>query len=514
MDLMPPEEREELRALRRLKEIERRAGLVAYRPHEKQEMFHRAGGFKFRFVRTGNRFGKSVCGAAEDLAFALGARVWLDKSDPAYTLGIPKHATKGLIIVADWDKAREIFTNQEKGERCGKLMALLPEAHFEGVHKNQSGEIDCVMVKCLHGGTSLIYLDTVKSFKSNAMGQESSDWDWIHVDEPIPKAQWTANRRGLMDRKGKAWFTCTPIAEQWINDMFIPQSRLKDDFHAGYVRKDAPDRWILTGSSFENPYVDREEVESFSEDLSPEERAARIYGRPQAYAGVVYSEFKSEEHKLTELPVGWKDWDCPPDNYTIRVSIDPHPKTPHAVLFAATAPTGQTIIYREYFCHVMIEELADAILDILAGREAQVVICDPSAFVADPISGAMWVDTLWKKGIPAQKSVKDLQHGIPKTKQALASKIDGKPMLRFAPSLQRTFYEFDVYVWDSTKDNKPVDKNDHMMECLYRLAMNGLDYIDPSEDKEYDPGQMPLDGDLSVPGYNTAREWSRNLNAA
>ena len=56
---------------------------------------------------------------------------------------------------------------------------------------------------------------------ANPMGLESSQWDWIHVDEPIPEAMWNAVSRGLMDTGGSAWFTCTPIAEQWINLKFI-----------------------------------------------------------------------------------------------------------------------------------------------------------------------------------------------------------------------------------------------------------------------------------------------------
>ena len=48
---------------------------------------------------TGNRFGKSTCGSAEDCAFALGARLWLPEGDPIRHLGIPGRATKGVILV-------------------------------------------------------------------------------------------------------------------------------------------------------------------------------------------------------------------------------------------------------------------------------------------------------------------------------------------------------------------------------------------------------------------------------
>ena len=69
---------------------------------------------------------------------------------------------------------------------------------------------------------------------ANPMGLESSQWDWIHVDEPIPEGMWNAVSRGLMDTGGSAWFTCTPIAEQWINEFFLPVKMMKNQFEEGY----------------------------------------------------------------------------------------------------------------------------------------------------------------------------------------------------------------------------------------------------------------------------------------
>ena len=56
-------------------------GLPFYKPHPKQEKFHRAGEFKRRYVRTGNRFGKSDMGAAEDCSWALGYRPFFSEGD-------------------------------------------------------------------------------------------------------------------------------------------------------------------------------------------------------------------------------------------------------------------------------------------------------------------------------------------------------------------------------------------------------------------------------------------------
>lgn len=512
------EELQRLNILRRLKMLKETNGLAAYRPHKKQDMFHRAGKYKFRLLRTGNRFGKSTCGAAEDAAWAVGARLWVDKDDPLYTLGMPKRATKGLILCADWDKAREIFTSEADGDSKGKLMAMLPKDSILHRHKNQAGEVDCIEVACIWGGASTIYLDTIRSFMSNPMGQESSHWDWIHVDEPIPKAMWEANSRGLMDKNGSAWFTCTPISEGWITDMFVPNRNLRDSFDEGFESPGGSEKllpkgtaWTMTGSTVENSTLSKEAIAIFSAQLSPEDRAARLEGHPRNLAGSIYKEFDRAMHEYQDLPIGWDDFDSPPANYTIRVSIDPHPKTPHAVLFTATAPTGQTFVYHEIFEHMLIESLCEKINCILAGRSPTLILCDPSAFVADPVHGTQWADEFYRCGVNVTPAPKDLKAGIPAVQRALKHRDPkGAATLLFSSSMSRTLYEFDAYVWDPKKPDKPRDKDDHCMECLYRLVLSGLDYYNPQEDLPANFG-APMTFDSSLPTFDN-KGWVKSLN--
>lgn len=490
----------QLQKLRRLAQIKRDNGLAFYRPHAKQELFHAAGAFKRRYVRTGNRFGKSTCGASEDLAWAIGERIWYPQGDPRRTAGIPKRSTKGLIIVADWDKAREQFTNQQEGAAMGKLFKLMPKAAFKGVHKNQAGEVDMVMVQSIHGGISSIYLDTVKSFASNPMGQESSDWDWIHVDEPCPKDMWVANSRGLVDRGGSAWFTCTPITQPWINEYFIPRHRQRDEFGDG-LGDEAASKWVMTGTMMDNPILPRESIEMFSNDMSPAERESRIYGRPKSLNGVIYKSFDRERHVYHDVPKGWNDFDDPPRNYCVRYAIDPHPRTPHAVLFAATAPTGEVFFYKEIFDPCYIETLADNILITLDGRVPVTELCDLSAFNVNPIDGGCWADIFWRKGLGVGPASKELTAGIVRVEQELSRPNN----LYFSSALNETLSEFDSYSWDPKKE-KPVDKNDHMMECLYRLVVNGLHYINPIDPPTKPDKGLILDKlDLSLP-FNYKRD--------
>ena len=49
----------------------------------------------------------------------------------------------------------------------------------------------------------------------------------------------------------------------------------------------------------------------------------------------------------------------------------------------------------------------------------------------------------------------------------------------------RTLYEIEGYMWDK-ETNKPVDKDDHMMENLYRICLLDTQYFSP-ELEFYEP---------------------------
>lgn len=469
----------ELLNLRRLSKLKKDYGLLFYQPFEKQDMFHSAGEYRRRYVRTGNRFGKSTLGAAEDCAWAIGERVWYPPGDPRRTVGIPKRPTKGLIIVSDWEKANEIFSNKVDGVAQGKLFKFLPKESLGSCPKNNAGVIAEINVKSIYGGMSTIYLDTVKSFKSNPVGQESSDWDWIHVDEPCPKDMWTANSRGLIDRDGSAWFTCTPINEPWINDMFIPRNKLRSEI-TGHIALDE-DHWMITGNSYDNPHNTERALKIFEKGLTDAEKLCRIRGIPLALSGLVYKEFAPDVHVLTKLPYGWDSWLKPPTNYTFRIYIDTHPQTPHAVLFAATCPYGPVYYWHEIFRQCLIQDLCDEINELTMGYEVESYLIDPSAFVISPIDNKSFADVFFENGIPVEKAPKDLTRGIQETQQFLGSRVKTPlgsviPKCFFAPHLTETLWEFDHYEWAQGK-NKPVDKDDHMMENLYRSVISPHDYV-------------------------------------
>jgi hypothetical protein len=470
----------ELELLHKQLSIVDKGGIEFYKPHPKQDLFHRAGHYKYRYMRTGNRFGKSDMGAAEDVAWCVGERLWLSENDPDRFKGIPQHAVKGLLVVINWDKAEEIFTSLAEGERRGKLFKMIPADALVDFHRNQQGKINRIEIKSRWGGSSQLYLTTVKTFKNDALSSESSDWDFIHVDEPLPQAMWEGISRGLMDRNGHAWFCCTPLDQPWINDFFVPNKRSTT---AQLLQQGT--KWMMTGSSRDNPYNSKEGMDGYFAGLDERTRRCREDGEPLGSSGVVYSEFDRSVHVYNFVPHGWKKANQPPKSYTIRIAIDPHPSTPHAVLFAATAPTGEVFFYAEYFEPVDLEELTKSIKETLNGHEPEIILLDPLAFINNPVDNTTMAQKIEEGGLVVVKAPKDLTRGILEVKRALKERIHTQrgahPRLLFSEDLLETLWEFERYMWDPKHANKPIDKDDHMMENLYRLVINGLEYVHLSD---------------------------------
>lgn len=475
MPLADTTDPEELLAKRQLVELKRRRlevaredGLPFYRPHPKQDRFHRSLA-KRRAAFTGNRFGKSTMGCAEDVAWLRGCRPWLPKTDLAYRSGIPQHPVKGLVIVNDWDKAKEIWTGVD-----GKIWTFLPRNGFvKQVTRNHSGSIDTMVCNSPFGGVSTLRFDTVKSFMSNPMGAESSDFDFIHIDEPCPEAQWKAVSRGLVDRSGCAWFTLTALSEPWITDKFDVEGDWQLPF--GFVIEGT----IYDNSKANGGYLPPDAIAAFEKDLTPDERECRLFGKPLHKAGLIYKQFQMDRHVLVDLPKGWESWTRPPVDWSYYYYIDPHAKVPHMVLFVVCDPHGHTYIYHDIFERCLIRDLCAEMHKVLDGRRVIRGRIDPIATIEDQISGSTWADDFALHGFPCDKAVKDPIHGI----ERVQAELTREPLtLHFTPACRRTLWEIKRWHWNE-ETNKPVDVDDHSMECLYRAILDNPVYVDPDNQR-------------------------------
>ena len=505
--LRAAELRREKELLVKAKKLRDAYGINFYRPHWKQHKFHTCDATG-RYGRTGNRFGKSEMGIAEDIAWCYGGRVWYreafdvidgervvreqhpgGRDHPFVTRGIPRHPVKGLLLVVDWDMADKVFTNQTNDTKtCGKLFKFLPKDAIGKVHLSRGGHVDKVEVKRpteFGGGISTLTIDTIESWKHNKLGGESADWDFIHVDEPVPEAMFKSYARGLMDRNGKYWFTCTPLDQMWINDKFIPDARLKGDTSEG-VREG--DHYVITGSIYDNPYRNPAGVAEFESGLTDDEKQCRLHGVPLAMAGLVYKEFQYDEHVLSALPKGWKEWHQPPANYTIRVAWDVcGARRPQAFLYAATAPDNSVFVYDEQYYEPLIAPNLDLMKKKVKGYYVADQLVDPLAMVKSPVTDTCPIlDLAAEYELYFDAGSKDKVTGISTVKERLMERgqVSNKPTIFFSPKLKRTLYELTHYSYDVEK-NEPREENNDQMENLRRLLLTGCSYIEPPNDADY-----------------------------
>lgn len=507
------EARAEQERLRRQKQLVQNYGLNFYQPHAKQDKFHIAGDKVGRYCRTGNRGGKTKAGAAEDVGWLLGGRVWyrnsfdvLDgernvvrhhigsKNHEFITKGIPSHPVKGLLLVNDWDKATEIFTNRQGSyENWGELFKLIPRDALGRPHVSRGGHVDQIPVKRLTefgGGESILYVDTVESYKHANMSAESSYWDFIHFDEPCPRDMFVAHKRGLVDRNGKFWINCTPLTEMWINDEFLPPNqyvvdRAPNGLEFDKLAEGGGSRYMITWSIYDNPHNSKEAIAEFEAGLNREERECRLHGLPLNMAGLIYKEFVYDMHVLPNVPEGWKDYHLPPKNYTIRIWLDYHIRLPQAVLFFATDPQGRVFVYDELFVDNLIEPVAKAIVAKTRGYFVTDMEIDKLAILPHPVTEESIIDEFAKYDLFFEPASKDRALGINKVREKLAERDNfGNATIFFSPRVRETLFEFARYVYDPKK-NVPIDEDDHMMENLYRAVLNGLSYIEPPDDSDY-----------------------------
>ena len=468
-----------LELYRQKKDILSSNPLRYYRPHPKQQKFHEHGDKKFRACFAGNRFGKSQMGVAEDVAWLLGYRPWVPEGSPFRTLGIPQRPVKILVITTDWDMVDKVFTS-DRGE-MGKIWRMLPKGIKVRKKRNHAGVISEIEIE--NGST--ITFSTVKSFATNPQGEESTDWDGIHIDEPCSHDQWKAASRGLIDRGGKAWFTLTPLREPWIYDMFFN----RDDFDKLAEGMMSDKLFAISGNTYDNIYLLPEDIADFETSLSEDERQCRIEGIPLELSGMVYKEFRYDRHVYSKCPFGWDAMDSPPEWYPITVSIDPHPQTPTAVLFEAAGPDGTLYFFDEIFQKDTVENICAEIKRRVSRYKSVKFIADPSAFNEHAMTNECLARDFQRCGIPIRKSSKQLSQGLLRTKQELSITYKGNPVrdhafdmeaprLVFSAHLRRTIYEFRHYVWDE-KENKPKDKDDHLMECMYRILLENPRFFDP-----------------------------------
>jgi hypothetical protein len=158
----------------------------------------------------------------------------------------------------------------------------------------------------------------------------------------------------------------------------------------------------------------------------------------------------------------------------VDIAIDVHPREKQAVLFNATDPKNDRYACDEIWGHGNGKWIAESILRKVKYHSYRVnrVIIDPLSKGDSNNDNSVYetISTiLMQNGMILETATKDKEQGILEVKNHLFGP-NQQPSQFFFDDLVRTIYEIEGWMWDKDTQ-KPQDKDDHMMENLYRLAL-------------------------------------------
>jgi hypothetical protein len=177
----------------------------------------------------------------------------------------------------------------------------------------------------------------------------------------------------------------------------------------------------------------------------------------------------------------------------IVISIDPHDRNPHGVLFAGLDSDNNWYVFDEILHACVITDLAAMIHKKLGTLgPPRICVMDTHGNIVQSTSGISVKTELARKGIYALDAHKDFQAGRFKVAGLIAhDEVNGKltkaPKLYVTRNCVNVIREFRHYVWDEwiRKRNKydpkerPLKRDDHLMDALRYCVMLDVVYRPP-----------------------------------
>jgi len=500
--------------------------LALLRMNPTQERFIRIKNARGRLPRTrlfeaGNQSGKTTIGVAEDLAHAMGFRPWLRQTDPDYRIPIrvPNQGIVGCEVAG-----QTLAQNIEP-----KFMEFL--TRFCGAQKERYSDGS---IKSLYLANDLFGrpCGSTIHFRSYVQPAESFEGilaDWIHWDEPPPRAILNAAERGKMKTNAPSWLTMTPLKEPYIYDLFTLHAFNNggEDQEIAIFRCPTWDNcqdWCrdcdetIEENKPENLAIDqirpvdkcpkcgrvmgfmpREGIDNYLKKITDQdEREAREEGKWKHLSGLVYKELDRSIHQ-------YKDFDIPSDWMRIEI-LDPHDARPSRWLFGAVSPEEIVIndkpanrIY--WYTYLLPTGNIQEIARKVKIRRAEMGYKEPAMVILDAKFGSKttktgleetsWEEELGKAGIKnivlSHSAPGDVALGHKRVKEYLAPQYSSTrngsfPGMMFAAEGCKgdrgPWQDMTNYQWQEGTD-KPEEAYKDMCDCVRYAALEQPVYQRP-----------------------------------
>jgi len=393
----------------------------------------------------GNRLGKTTIGTVIGVSTVFGRWLWDDRKIDF----VHCHPRRVRYIGQGWE-------SHIKAVVVPALKFWWPKNRPLETRKNNQG-VDAIW-KDLSTGSSLEIMSTSQA--SDVF--EGWAGDLVVYDEPPPRDIRVACARGLIDRQGRELFGATLIKEAWLHREVI-KARLEDG-------KPDPSVFNVTGAIWDNVGygLTVEGIEQFARTLKPEEKQARLYGKPSYLSSLVFPRFQREQHVKAPFKI--------PLDAIVDISIDFHPSKKWAVVFLATTKANFKYICKELWEHGNPKAIAEEIIRIVKAGDYRVGQCiiDPLAKSGEPNNNDVYsimANVLGAHNISLEVASKDKDNGIALVNDLLWTE-NQMPGLWFFDDCPMTIKQVEDLMYDP-ESLKPtaVKVDDDFTECLYRLAL-------------------------------------------
>lgn len=381
---------------------------------------------------------------------------------------------RGRIVSTPTNVQKNIIPEMKTWFPKGRYTAKRGNKTFESIWTTDSGwEFD------------------IMTYEQDSMEFEGVTLGWAWFDEPPPQAIFKATV-SRMRKGGIIIIGATPLAgSAYLYDAFakgnyeVELKSSEDGTITKFQRKVAYIEADIESACREHGvrgHLRHQDIENMVAEYSEDEKQARIYGKFQHLVGLIFKRFNRKVHVIPPFAIT-------PRDFTVYEFLDPHPRTPDAVMWVAVDRKGTKYVIDELF--VKVDSIADLAWRIKSKASQYRVVkrmADPWIFVPNQHldDGRTLAEKLADEGLPYIEATKERAMSDRRITDALSyTEINGymqkAPEVYIFDTCQRTIFEFEHYRWQEYTGKaadlhdpkpKPVDKDDHMIENLGRALYN------------------------------------------
>ncbi len=352
----------------------------------------------------------------------------------------------------------------------------------------------------------------IMTYEQDAKEFEGPTLGFAWFDEPPPESIFKATV-ARMRKGGIIFITATPLTgSAWMYDSLVTGNYEVDVEGAKIKRKIAHIEADVEAACKQHGvrgHLEHSNIEQMIAEYSEDEREARIKGKFQHLTGLIYKRFSRKIHVIKPFNINMRE-------YVVYNFLDPHPRNPDAVMWVAVDQKGTKFVIDElYFKPYGTEELAQKIKNKDSQYRMIRWFGDPSMFIVNQhdTDGKSVADRLKNYGLNYLEATKMRAASNKRIEDALNyTEINGymmkAPEVYIFETCQRTIYEIEHWRWDEwagknaekhNKKEKPIDKDDHMIENLGRCLILEPVFIpmpaineQQQEEASYDPYDQPM----------------------